>query len=40
MTGVWERLTSVIMWYFMKMNELDLAKVMSLSLILKKAMRR
>ena len=40
MTGVWGRLTSVVMWYFMRVDKLDLAKFMSLFLILKKAMRR
>jgi len=40
MMGVQGRLTSVVMWYFMRVDELDLVKFMSPSPILKKAMRR
>jgi len=40
MMGVWGRLTSVVIWYFTRVDELDLAKFISLSLTLKKAMRR
>jgi len=39
MTGVQGRLTSIMIWYFMRVDELDLVKFMSSSLILKKAMR-
>ena len=34
------RLTSVVIWYFIRVNELDLAKFMSPFLILKKVIRR
>jgi len=40
MTGVWGRLISVVMWYFTRVDELDLVKFMLPSSILKKAMRR
>jgi len=39
MTGVWGRLTSVVMWYFTRVEKLDLVKFMSPSPILKKAMK-